>query len=208
MQEEKNQKEEKKGEKKKYAIIAGAFLILLMLIVSGFFYFSGKKAESKEPEVKNASVKIKTLGVLKINGSLPGYDFDNNGKADYLESGLFPYVEAFNKGGFDYEGAEINFSLKGNNYTLKIPAMKMHAKDMAQSTVGSFVIFEGNAKNEDEKEVSLNLLVKTLGREVTVYQIVFLTENAQYTFTDLPGESTPGSFDEKEIRAPGIIRFE
>lgn len=198
------------GDKKKYAIFVASFVIFL-LIASGFFYFSGKKAESKKNEIKNTNMSIKTiktLGAIKVNGSLPGYDFNNDGKADYLESGLFPYVEAFNKGGFDYEGAEISFTLQGNNYSLKIPAMKMHAKDMAQSTVGSYVIFEGSAKDENEKEVSLSLLVKTLGREVTVYEIVFLTETGQYSFTDLPGESSPGEFEEKEIRAPGIIRFE
>ena len=223
MQEDENRKEEKEekeiesksklssilsGEKKRYAIFAVASLVVILLIGSGFFYFSGKKAEVEKLPVKNTSIDIKTLGALKINGSLPGYDFNNNGKADYLESGLFPYVEAFKKGGFDYRGAEINFTLQGSNYSLKIPAMKMHAKDMAQSTVGSYVIFEGSTKDENEKEATLNLLVKTLGREVTVYEVVFLTESGQYTFTDLPSESSPGEFEEKEIRAPGIIRFE
>ncbi len=137
----------------------------------------------------------KELGAIRVKGGgLPGYDINGDGKADYTQAGFFQYVEVYDKGGFDYPGGEVD--IVDAEKTISLPPLHFAPSDLAESTLGSVVIF---LARDDATGLEVEIIVKTLGKELNTYRVLIDGPQGSYRFIDLLDEKGAGTFDVDEV---------
>ncbi len=157
-------------------------LLILVLFIGCTLPQGGKPSDWKD------------LGAIRIKGGgLPGYDINGDGKADYRQAGFFQYVEIYDKGGFDYPGGEVEIVGARN---LSLPALRFAASDLAESSLGSVVIF--TAKDENTG-LEVEVIVKTLGKELNTYRVFIKGPQGSYHFIDYIDEEGAGTFQKDEV---------
>lgn len=188
-------------EAKKLAIYTVA---AVLIISSAFIVIQRVRSKAAVPETPVKAEK--DFGAIKVTGELPGYDIDKDGGADYLKSGLFPYVELYKKGGFNYSGGSIE--ILETNTTIILPPMYFLPSDMTESGVGGYVIFVADGKTEQGSPVGVFVRVSAFGRQVNSY-VVSIAYPAKdlYILRDIADGKTPGTFEKEEITGPGMIRL-
>lgn len=153
---------------------------------------------------------VSDLGAVEVRGGgLPGYDINEDGEVDYIQFGFQHFVEIYKMGGFDYPGGiiqiqelprgELQPSEIGRNIT--IPPMHFHPSYLAESSVGSVVIF--SAKDE-ESGLEVDVVYKTLGRYLDTYSLLIRNEFGAYQIKDRIFEEDAGTIEKEEVEKLGV----
>lgn len=187
--------------KKRHILYA---MIAALVVFAAFVVFQKTRVNEIVTEPPLISEE-KDLGALKVTGELPGYDVDRDGEADYLKLGLFPYVDAYKRGGFNYSGGRIE--ILETNKTIILPPMYFFPSDMTETSVGGYVIFEASGKMQDA-QIDVSVRVSAFGRQVNSYVVsIAYPGKDPYILRDIADGKTPGTFEKEEITGPGMIRL-
>jgi len=180
-------------------------MIAVLIVFAALVVFQKTRVNgtvTKQPLISEE----KDLGALKVTGELPGYDIDKDGEADYLKFGLFPYVDAYKKGGFNYSGGRIE--ILETNTTIILPPMYFFPSDMTETSVGGYVIFGARSEASQNDSIDVSVRVSAFGRQVNSYAVsIAYPGKDPYILRDIADGKTPGSFEKEEITGPGMIRL-
>lgn len=206
--------EELKEMKRSAMDTIGIATFALSIIIAVYLAAQNGPLATQE-EVGIPEVQEEDLGaILAMGGGLPGYDIDEDGDADYIESGFAHFIKIYNEGGFDYPGGWVYIQelpredIPGQEIerNITLPSLHFSPSDLAESGVGSVVSFTAS---EEDSGLEILVIYRTLGRDMNTYTVAITSEAASFRIIDRLGGEGAGiiEVEEIEILGPSIPTF-